>query len=414
MSARLRASVAALVVAVLAGCAAPEPPAAVPALRPELARSGEMKDPVGVGVLVPPVEGAGAEFRPLVEGARVAAYRFGLGGDRVELRVGLDDGTADGARRAMAALLDAGVAGVLLASPGAHTAEALALAAGARTAVLLPYGSAVGQVPGAWSLAPATDAVAARVADALGRAGASRPYRASVAGDDPAGTAAWVGTLAGPAATAQEVVTLLEERRVDSVVVDGPAAEQAALVVALQGLLGTRQLPVVLTPPALTPAFGDLLAASGASGGRLVGVGAGTPEHGAPPDAGTDGRAAVFLTAVRLAAGDPTCRNVYDDDGCADGVPRGDAASHDATVALVRAADAAGSVDPARVRDALAGLRLSGDDGLAGPALDFAGYQALSDDDVVVLHASTSDPGVRPTAADGSRPALFWFAEAAP
>ncbi len=46
--------------------------------------------------------------------------------------------------------------------------------------------------------------------------------------------------------------------------------------------------------------------------------------------------------------------------------------------------------------------------------LDFRTAQALADDDVVVLHASTSDPGVRPAAGDGSRAALSWFAGAVP
>lgn len=440
MTARgVRAAVAGATVATLAvlgACTAPEPPAAVPGLRPELSRSGEVAEPVRLGVLVPPLEGAGSEFRPLVEGARVAAYRFGLGGDAVGLRVGLDDGTADGAFRAMRALLDEGVAGVVLASRGAHTADAVAAADAAATAVVLPYGSAGGLPPGAWSVAPGPDAVAARVQDALDGLGVSRPYRVVAAdrldvapdatqsrdartGGAAAGEASPdeqtpTGTGDDPEATAAEIVALLEERRVDAVVVDAPAVDQAALVVALQGLLGTRQLPVVLTPEALTPVFGDVLAGAGTSGGRLVGVGTDAQDHGALTGSGSGSRTAAFLAAVRLAAGDPACRNVYDDDTCAVGVPRADAASHDAALALVRAVDAAGSVEPARVREALGSLQLGRVDGLAGPGLDFRTAQALADDDVVVLHASTSDPGVRPTAADGSRAALSWFAGAAP
>lgn len=415
------AGVLAATLAVLGACTAPEPPAAVPALRPELSRSGEVAETLRLGVLVPPLEGPGSEFRPQVEGARVAAYRFGLGGEPVELRVGLDDGTAEGALAAMRALLDEEVAGVVLASRGAHTADAVAAADDAATAVVLPYGSATGLVPGAWSVAPGADAVAARIQDALDRLGASRPYRV-VATDrldvgleerqpeEPSRT----GTPDDPEATAAEIVALLDQRLVDAVVVDAAAVDQAAVVVALQGLLGTRQLPVVLTTEALTPVFGDLLAAAGTSGGRLLGVGTDAQDHGALTGSGSGSRTATFLAAVRLAAGDPACRNVYDDDACAAGVPRADAASHDAALALVRAVDAAGSVEPARVREALGGLQLGRAAGLAGPGLDFRTAQALADDDVVVLHASTSDPGVRPTAADGSRAALSWFAGATP
>lgn len=423
------AGAVAATLAVLCACTAPEPPAAVPALRPELSR--EVADTVRLGVLVPPLEGTGSEFRPLVEGARVAAYRFGLGGEPVELRVGLDDGTPDGALRAMRALLDEGVAGVVLASPGAHTADAVAAADDAATAVVLPYGTVGGLPSGAWSVAPGPDAVAARVQDALDGLGVSRPYRV-VAVDRPGAPPgegqpdegqsgegqpdeqSWAGTPDDPEATAAQIVTLLEQRQVDAVVVDAPAADQAALVVALQALLGTRQLPVVLTPEALTPVFGDLLAAAGTSGGRLLGVGTDAQDHGALTGSGSGSRTATFLAAVRLAAGDPACRNVYDDDTCAAGVPKADSASHDAALALVRAVDAAGSVEPARVRAALGGLQLGRADGLAGPGLDFRTAQALADDDVVVLHASTSDPGVRPAAGDGSRAALSWFAGAVP
>ncbi|WP_168216886.1 ABC transporter substrate-binding protein [Cellulomonas sp. Y8] len=420
------AGAVAALLAVLGACTAPEPPPEVPAVRPELSRTAEIPATVRLGVLVPPLEGAGSEFRPLVEGAQVAAYRFGLGGHRVELRVALDDGTADGALRSMHALLAERVAGVVLASPGSHTVAALAAADDAATAVVLPYGAAAGVAPGAWSVAPSPGAVAARVHDALDGLAASTPYRVAAADrpdpgpgdapddDVPPGAPSRTGTPEDPAATAAEIVTLLDQRLVDAVVVDAPAVDQAALVVALQGLLGTRQLPVVLTPEALTPVFGDKLAAAGTSGGRLVGIGTDTQDHTALTGSGEGSRTAAFLAAVRLAAGDPGCRNVYDDDACGAGVPRADAASHDAALALVRAVDRAGSDEPARVREALGGLQLGRADGLAGPDLDFRSAQALADADVVLLQASTSDAGVRPAAPDGSRAALSWFAGATP
>lgn len=403
------------VLTVLGACAAAEEaPPGLPAARPGLDRPDDAVGPVRIGVVVPPVEGAGAEFRPLVEGVRVAAYRFELGpGTReaVDVRVALDDGTAEGASRAVAALLDEEVAAVVLASPGAHTADAVADAGAARTAVLLPYGSASGPVEGAWSLAPSAEVVAARVGDALDRVGASRPYRATAADRAPGTPAVWTGATHDPHGTAEEVVALLEDREVDSVVVDAPAAEQAALVAALQDRLGARQLPVVLTPEAITPAFGDRLAASGSTGGRLLGVGVAAQDHAALTASETGARVAVFLTAVRLAAGDPTCRNTYDDDGCAPGAPWADVASHDAALAVVRAVDAAGTVDPAVVRSALAGLRLTAEDGLAGHDLDFGSYHALPDEAVVVLHAATADAGLRPSAGVGEGVALSWFAE---
>lgn len=412
---RVVAAVAALILAtpLLAACTTPEPAPAVEALRPELALA-TTDGPVRVGVLVPPVEGEGSEFRPLVEGVRVAAYRFGMTGADVELLVGLDDGTADGARRAVERLVADEVVGVVVASRGAHVGDALGVAAEAETAVLLPYGNAAAPPGGTWSVAPDGTAIADAVRAALVGAGATRPYRATAAGREPGAPATRAGALDDPGATAHEVVALLEAREIDSVVVDGPAAEQAALVVALQGLLGDRQLPVVLTPEALTPRFGDLLAESGATGARLLSVGTDTQDHVALTRSAAGQRAAVFTAALRLAAGDPSCRNVYADDGCAVGLPHADVASHDAAVALVRAVEAARSTDPGRVRTALGGLRLGRADGLAGPDLDLTVPQALSGDDVVVLHASTSDPGVRPTVAGAPASSLFWFAGTVP
>jgi ABC-type branched-subunit amino acid transport system substrate-binding protein len=396
----------------LTGCSRTELPAPAEAAQPALTLGVDLDEPVRIGVLVPTIEGEGAEFRPMVEGVRVATYRFGLGGDQVELAVALDDGTAEGAARAMQRLLDQQVAGVVLAAQGDHVTQALSVADQARTAVVMPYAQPAAAAAGVWSLAPSADAVRAQVAAALTEVGASRPYVAVAPGqtlDLPVGQAGTTGTLDDPDRVAAEVVAALEARQVDAVVVAAGAEEQAALVVALHGLLGSRQLPVVLTPQALTPAFGAALTAAGTTAGRLLTVGTDTGDHLALTASEPGGRAALLFAAMRLAAGDPACRNVYDDDSCAAGVGYADVASHDATVLLLRAVAAAGSAEPAVVREAMDGLRVGAEDGLAGPALDLGSAQALADEDVVVLHASTSDPGMRPATADGSGTSLWWF-----
>ncbi|GIG25870.1 hypothetical protein Cde04nite_21140 [Cellulomonas denverensis] len=405
---RARGWVAAAVAALtLAGCSTQEVPEAVPALQPQLELSAP-DEAVRIGVLVPPIEGAGSEFRPLIEGARVAAYRFEWNGAEIEFQVALDDGTADGARSAMADLVQAEVAGVIAATTGAHTDQALELAAQNGTAVLSPYATAGS---GAWSLAPSRSAVTAGIGSALDEAQASRPYLAVAEGRDPLLADARTAVLGDPAPMADEIVALVESREIDSVVIDGPAGQQAALVVEIHGRLGARQLPIVLTPEALTPQFGDRLDESGTTAGWLFSVGTDTGDHVALDDGEAADYAALFFAALSLAAGDSGCQNVYSDDTCAAGLPRADVASHDATVALLRAVEAAGSVDPQQVRTALGGLALDHADGLVGPALDFGSTQALSDDDVVVLHASTSDPGLRPTDPAGDPAAmLFWFA----
>lgn len=404
-------------VALLGACSDDPPPAAEP-LSIALSADGLAEQTVLVGVLVPPLEGPGSEYRPLVEGARVAGYRFGMSGTEVEFAVALDDGTAAGAERAVQDLVDQDVTAVVLAGAGDHLTGALEVAVRAETAVVLPYDSVtsasagVGAADQVWSTAPSEVAVRDGIGSALAAAGASRPFL--VVGDGRTGdgvTAVRTGSTADPVTTAQDIVTAVESRWVDSVVVDASAAEQSALVVELQGLLGSRQVPVVLTPEALTPAFGDVLAARGSAGGWLISVGSDTDDQVALSDTESGAHAALFFAALRLAAGDPTCLNVYGDDSCATSLARADIAAHDATVAVVRAAERAGSVEPSAVRDALSGLELGYEDGLAGPALDFGESNPLPDEAVTVLHASTSDPDLRPvsTGATGSAE-LFWFA----
>ena len=105
---------------------------------------------------------------------------------------------------------------------------------------------------------------------------------------------------------------------------------------------------------------------------------------------------------------DPAAVDILDGQPFGDAAAGGaDVASHDAVVALVRAAAQAGSTDPAAVGRALATLRLDHGDGLAGGDLDLTGYVALSTDAVVTLVSTNQDPGLRATSK--AHPLLYWF-----
>ena len=80
------------------------------------------------------------------------------------------------------------------------------------------------------------------------------------------------------------------------------------------------------------------------------------------------------------------------------------AADHDAVVALVRAAGAAGSGQPDRVAGALASLSLASGDGIAGAGLTFSGQTALDPSSVVALTATSQDPGLRTLPGGGIQP----------
>ena len=69
--------------------------------------------------------------------------------------------------------------------------------------------------------------------------------------------------------------------------------------------------------------------------------------------------------------------------------------------------------EPADVLDALGSLQVDAEDGLAGPALDFAESEAVPDDAVVAVQSTAQDPGLRP-ASPGAAPRLHWFARVSP
>ena len=126
-------------------------------------------------------------------------------------------------------------------------------------------------------------------------------------------------------------------------------------------------------------------------------------------DPGTEGAAvSAYLAALRVTAEDGDVTDFFDDEKFETVAGAADARSHDAVVALVTAAAAAGSAEPGDVRDALAGLTPDASDGLAGPALDFSAPAAVSGDAVVSLQATTQDPGLRPVDLAGA-PRLYWF-----
>lgn len=387
-----------------------------------LPHAAELPAPLPVGVVVSSAapRGEGAEHVGPAAGARVAEVRLDDGDDaRVELVVADDLGTSEGAVAAVQQLLDAGVAGIVYASSGPHLEAGLRLAEAADTAVLLPYESrgavtdADAGLVSTFRTGPSEAQVASRIRSVLRSRGASTPYllAGEGAGRDLAALAApslrtTVVAGDGLPGAAGAAADALEAQTADAVVVAASAETSAELVAALQARTATT--PVVLAPSALAPAFAATLERLGAEGlattaGQFTTVG---------PDAtdvsGTDGVAA-FLSAVRLAAQDASVLALQGTASFASaGAATADVRSHDAVVALARAAAEAGSVAPAEVLGALRRLEVTAVDGLAGPDLAFAGPQALGDAGVVVLQATSRTPAPR-TGVLETAPALSWF-----
>ena len=151
---------------------------------------------------------------------------------------------------------------------------------------------------------------------------------------------------------------------VDSVVVSGAPALQAAVVAAFQG--SGVDVPLLLTPQAVSPAFPPALADAGGSlAAPLLTVG--LDDGDATALEATDaGRAlAAYFSALQLAADEPATKDLFGDRPFAEVAAGADVSSHDAVVAVVRAAAVARSTEPGEGRRGAAGPE-AGDRGRPG------------------------------------------------
>ncbi|WP_375431717.1 ABC transporter substrate-binding protein [uncultured Friedmanniella sp.] len=390
------------------------PPSPAPA--DTVALSADLPAPLTIGVVVslsaPP--GEGAEWRDAAEGAEVAVRRFVLGGSQVDLTVLNDKGTAQGATTAVQTLLDRGVAGIVLASTGKHQAAGLAEASARGVPVLLPYADSAATLPDhSWLTGPDAKTTDARLVQVLAKRGATKPFLVnagggSVTGLDPIGTRIFrAGSDPTAIADALRRRLAAQPKAFDSVVVSGPAELQAIMVRALRG--ARLDVPLALTPEALSPTFpATLHEADGSLSDPLLSTGLDEGDSTALQPSARGRSLAAYFSALQLTAADPTTKDFSGERPFTAVAGVADVRSHDAVVALVRAAAAAHSTDPAAVAAALSGLTLGAADGIAGPTLAFGTPVAVADDAVVALGSTDQSPGLRPTTA-ADKPTLYWF-----
>lgn len=368
----------------------------------------------------------GSEYNRAAQGAVVAAQRFAQGGTPVALRAENDRGTEDGARDAVQALSGKGVSGVVITSTGPQAQAAAQKAAELGLPAILPYTEPSAAAPVTWTTGPTATAVDTALQSAL--AGKTRVLLVSDGAAAPASVrsvqALNLENFADVAALAQEAAVqtgdqfrpLAEDapegtepvrvaEPADAVVVSAATPQRLArLVQALQSR--DVSVPLVLPAGAATPAFSSTLAElDGTASGRLVTV---TPAAGDATALQQDAQGrgmSAFLSAVRLAAGDTTVTNLTGDAPFSTDAWAAEPRSHDAVVALVRAAALAGSSEPAKVGAALGTLSFGPGEGLAGPALDFSRPAAMTAP-AVPAYASAQDLGLRPP--DGTAPRLVW------
>ena len=355
--------------------AAPTPASAVPVA---LTTDGAVPSiTIGVVVSASSEPGQGGDWLGPAEGAQVAAYRFNLAGTTaVTLRVSDDQGTAEGAAAAVGQLAAQGVSGVVLATSGSHVTAALDAAGAAGLPALLPYETDPTVLDGhenrAWLTGPYTEALDAAVSSALSQTGVHAPFVVDAGGALPSTVSAAQSHSYSDGADTKPMTDALTAAAgagsVDCVVIAGSAHAQATAVRAIEGT-GTA-LPIILTPQARSSAFpAALVEAGGSLNANMTTVGVADSD---PAALSTGERAeglSAFLGAIRLMAQDPGQTDLFGAEAfSASSARTADARAHDAVVALVRAAEATGSADPAKVGTALASLRLGNADGLAGAA----------------------------------------------
>ncbi|HEY9293152.1 MAG TPA: ABC transporter substrate-binding protein [Microlunatus sp.] len=369
---------------------------------------------VGVLITLSAQPGQGSEWKSAADGARVAARRLAMGGVQVELKTVDDKGTTKGAEQAVKELADEGASGAVVATSGSHVKGAVEAAQQAGLPLVMPYESdpeLAGDL--AWATGPTDPTVGQALATALTAAKLEHPLVIDAGSGVPDGVKATRTLSFTPgddtASLIKQARKLADKSTIDTVLVSGPATAQATLVQALQG--GNITVPLYLTPDATSPAFTSaLVEAQGSLSTSFNSVGANFDDPAAL-QADAAGRAmSSFLSAVRSTAADEDQKNLTGDQPFSSVAQVADSRSHDAVIALVRAAASAKSADAVKISDAMENLKLGYDDGLAGPGLDFSRPAALDPDAVHLLRSSRQDLGFRPT-DENADPRLVWFAD---
>ncbi len=406
---------------------APRPDPVAATVPVELKAEGLPKDfSLGVVLTLGQSGEPGSEYNRAAQGAVVAAQRFAQGGAAVALSAQNDRGTEDGARAAVRALAEQGASGVVVATTGPQARAAAKAAEELGLPVILPYAQPADPAQATWTTGPSGASAEAALRTALN--GKNRVLLIVDGGEIPPSVGiAQTLNLDGfgdVAALAQEAAIQTgdqlrppaadapagaESTRVaepaDAVVISAATPQRLArLVQALQSR--DVSVPVIMPNGATAPAFASTLAElDGAASGQLVSVAsAGGDATALQQDAQGRGMSA-FLSAVRLASGDPEVKNLTNDAPFAADAWAADSRSHDAVIALVRAAALAESGDPAKVGASLRTLSFGPGEGLAGPALDFSRSAALTAE-ATPVYASPQDLGLRPP--DEDAPRLVW------
>lgn len=376
----------------------------------ELKASGTTKgSSIGMILTIGNEAAEGSQWNQAASGAQVAAERFTRGGADINLVTEDDRGSEDGARKAVQALADKKVSGIIIATSGPHVQAAIDAASVLKIPVILPYTQALGD---SWSLQPASSVVTEKVRSATSQV--SRVIRLDQQGfvslDVPAENTISVGAETNTDQLAQNLAKQTKDATKSyAVVINADAYLQGRIMRSLQSNAINAQ--VYLSSEATSPAFSQtLMKDQQVSTVDAQSPGIATGDSVALRPDGQGRSMSAYLQTVKILSDSDQSTNALGDQKFKDVAGAADSRAHDAFVALVRAMEKADSHDPQKVHDAISTMALSASDGITGPSYNFAQQQVPQDSSVTMLSATVGDIEMRRSTTDTS-PAVVWFAQ---
>lgn len=350
----------------------------------------------------------GSQWAKAAAGAQVAVERLNRTGRNITLITQNDQGTPEGSQKAVQALIDQQVSGIIIASSGPHLAQGIDAAQEAGIPLIMPYQETNGQ---AWSLAPSQTQITQQAQSfargstriyLIQQEGRSTPYPAHEAhtytpGADP-------HQILGPIA---DYVNHDDNKNgTYSIILDADTYTLATLITAIQE--SGIHANILLSPDATSPVLSEALTNNDPA--ATVTLTASTIGHNIDDavalQATPEGRSmSAYLQMVKVM-GASSAPALYNDQPFADLAHSADARAHDSVIAFVKAAEKAQDKTPQGITQALNSLTLAPADGITAPSYDFSTPQAANAP-VSVLHPSIGNLNLR-TSSQSQR--IVWFA----
>lgn len=371
-----------------------------------LTAEGEAKQAsLGLIVTIGNENAEGSEWKDAASGAKVALERFNRSGARISLLTEDDRGTAEGAVQAVESLAQQKVSGIILASQGQHLEPALRKAEELGIPLILPYAESAHS---AWSLKPSEESLTQLVVSHNNFAHkVIRIDQQDFPGlDIPAEENITINSTTDFNKLTEEISQLTAKVGDSATIFLNTDSYMQARIASALHESGNRA-QILLGYEATSPAFSQAFMKDKNSAVlNALSIGYKTDDSVALQTDGQGRSMSAYLQMVKILAESPDATNALGDQKFSEIALAADSRSHDATVALIRAIEKAGSTDPKAVKKAMPRLELAASDGITGPSLNFSQPYAVTTDPLL-LSPTVGDINLRIT-EDSSYTPIIW------